>query len=81
MGAMSDGPPLDWAVSADGYRLVIEDGAIIGLACDEWFFLPGDKRYDDAEPIWSVEASWTSPGNTPLMVSEDGIHFREAGKS
>ena len=26
---------LDWTVSADGYRLVIEGGAIIGLAYDE----------------------------------------------
>lgn len=28
-------PDLDWTVEADGYRLVIRDGAIIGLECPE----------------------------------------------
>jgi hypothetical protein len=37
---------LDWGVSADGYRLVIEHGVIIGLAYDEWPWPWGDSRYD-----------------------------------
>ena len=36
---------LDWTVSADGCRLVIEDGAIIGLAFDEDPWPWGDPRW------------------------------------
>ena len=43
---------LDWGVSADGYRLVIEYGVMIGLAYDEWPYPWGDSRYETAETIW-----------------------------
>lgn len=29
-------PDPDWTVEADGYRLVIRSGAMVGLECDEW---------------------------------------------
>ena len=35
----------DWTVSADGYRLVIEQGVIIGLAYDEDPWPWGDPRW------------------------------------
>jgi hypothetical protein len=42
----------DWTVSTDdGYRLVIEGGAIRGLAYDEWPFPWGDPRYGLYEPV------------------------------
>lgn len=36
---------LDWTVSADGYRLVIEHGVILGLAYDEDPWPWGDPRW------------------------------------
>ena len=45
---------LDWTVSADGYRLVIEGGAIAGLAYDEWPWPWGDPRYREYEPVQTV---------------------------
>jgi hypothetical protein len=50
---------LDWEVTADGYRLVIEHGVIIGLAYDEWPWPWGDQRYDAHEPVSAVVA-WGS---------------------
>jgi len=48
----SPAPPPDWAVSTDdGYRLVIEDGVIIGLAYDEWPWPWGDPRYGLYETV------------------------------
>jgi hypothetical protein len=49
---------LDWEVSADGYRLVIEHGVIIGLAYDEWPWPWGDPRYDAYECIWDARLEW-----------------------
>ena len=49
---------LDWEVSADGYRLVIEDGAILGLAYDEWPFPWGDERYSAYEIIRDETWEW-----------------------
>ncbi len=46
---------LDWSVSADGYRLVIEDGVMIGLAYDEWPWPWGDVRYAVSEWIADAE--------------------------
>ena len=43
---------LDWGVSADGYRLVIEQGVMIGLAYDEWPYPWGDERYETARTVW-----------------------------
>ena len=43
---------LDWGVSADGYRLVIENGVMIGLAYDEWPYPWGDERYEHYETLW-----------------------------
>ncbi len=42
---------MDWTVSADGYRLVIEHGAIRGLAYDEWPWPWGDPRYGLYETV------------------------------
>ena len=50
----------DWAVQADGYRLVIEDGAMTGLAYDEFPWLWGDPRYNDATVY-----SWMADGPFP----------------
>lgn len=47
--------PPDWEVSVDGYRLVIRDGAIIGLAYDEWPYPWGDERYETAQLIWQSQ--------------------------
>ena len=44
--------PPDWEVVADGYRLVIRDGAMIGLAYDEWPYPWGDERYETAVSVW-----------------------------
>ena len=44
-GAMSAADRPEWTVSADGYRLVIEQGAIIGLAYDEDPWPWGDPRW------------------------------------
>lgn len=38
-------PGTEWTVSADGYRLIIEDGAIIGLGYDEDPWPWGDPRW------------------------------------
>ena len=46
---------LDWGVSADGYRLVIEQGVMIGLAYDEWPYPWGDSRYLTSELIFEAE--------------------------
>jgi hypothetical protein len=51
---------LDWTVQADGYRLVIEDGAMAGLAYDEFPWPWGDPRYDDATVY-----SWMADGPFP----------------
>jgi hypothetical protein len=53
-------PDLDWTVQADGYRLVIKDGAMTGLAYDEFPWLWGDPRYDDATIY-----SWMADGPFP----------------
>ena len=50
----------DWTVQADGYRLVIEDGAMTGLAYDEFPWLWGDPRYNDATVY-----SWMADGPFP----------------
>lgn len=42
---------LDWGVSADGYRLVVEDGVMLGLAYDEWPYPWGDERYETATTV------------------------------
>jgi len=42
---------MDWTVSADGYRLVIEGGLIVGLAYDEWPWPWGDSRYGLYETV------------------------------
>lgn len=48
---------LDWTVQADGYRLVIEDGPMVGLAYDEWPWLWGDPRYDEITVVYSWRGS------------------------
>ena len=45
---------LDWTVEAGGYRLVIEGGAMTGLAYDEWPYPWGDPRYGAA----TLTGSW-----------------------
>jgi ribosomal protein L37E len=71
---------LDWTVEADGYRLVIENGAMTGLACDDGVprcLAPGEltARPDAAPP---PGLPYKFAGMTPLLVSDDGAHFREA---
>jgi len=50
-------PDLDWTVEAGGYRLVIENGAMVGLAYDEFPWPWGDPRYDAA-----TRGSWMADG-------------------
>jgi len=47
----------DWTVEAGGYRLVIKNGAMVGLAYDEFPWLWGDPRYDQA-----MRGSWMTDG-------------------
>ena len=57
---------LDWTVSADSYRLVIEGGAMTGLAYDEWPWPWGDARYHLYETVSAVVTDgrevWASEG-------------------
>ena len=53
---------LDWGVSADGYRLVIEHGVMTGLAYDEWPYLWGDERYEMSELIFAGEIPFKPSG-------------------
>ena len=61
---------LDWTVQADGYRLVIKDGAIAGLACDEFPWPWGDPRYDEVTVVdsWS---GWMAAG--PYILGRDWL--------
>ena len=55
---------MDWTVSTDdGYRLVIEHGAIRGLAYDEWPWLWGDPRYELYETVWAGVLLHAAPEN------------------
>lgn len=47
----------EWDVSADGYRLVVEGGAIRGLAYDEWPYPWGDPRYAEARDVTALPSS------------------------
>ena len=57
-------------MQADGYRLVIKDGAMAGLACDEFPWPWGDPRYDEVTVVdsWS---GWMAAG--PYILGRDGL--------
>jgi hypothetical protein len=64
---------LDWTVQADGYRLVIEDGAMAGLAYDEFPWPWGDPRYDDAALSWASDGPF--PDSVVLAPGVLGAQF------
>ena len=60
----------DWTVQVDGYRLIIKDGAMAGLAYDEFPWPWGDARYDEVTVVdsWS---GWMAAG--PYILGRDGL--------
>ena len=65
---------MDWTVSADSYRLVIEGGLIVGLAYDEWPWPWGDSRYGLYETVREgVLVHHPAPTSTRFSSSALGL--------
>ena len=62
--------PKAYTVQVDGYRLIIKDGAMAGLAYDEFPWPWGDARYDEVTVVdsWS---GWMAAG--PYILGRDGL--------
>ena len=65
-----DRAPAAIRLQVDGYRLIIKDGAMAGLAYDEFPWPWGDARYDEVtvDDSWS---GWMAAG--PYILGRDGL--------